>query len=151
MTWTQIQDLPADTKDLGSDSLAKLADIWVEQQEWLKKSEAVERFNTALKRSWAIETGILEGLYTLDRGITELLIERGIEATLIPRDATNRSPVEVAAILKDQEQALDWVFDFVRNQRPLSTSWMKELHALLTRHQKHVEAMDQFGNLQRVE
>jgi Fic family protein len=151
MTWTPIQDLAADCKDLGSDSLAKLADIWVEQQEWLKKSEAVERFNTALRRSWAIETGILEGLYTLDRGVAELLIERGIEATLIPHDATNPSPVEVVAILKDQEQALDWVFDFVRNERPLSTSWIKELHALLTRNQKYVEAIDQFGNLQRVE
>lgn len=151
MNWTPIQDLPRDHETLAFDSLEKLAAIWVEQQDALKRSEAVERFNTALKRSWAIETGILEGLYSLDRGVTELLIERGIESTLIPHDASNRSPIELVAILKDQEEALDWVFEFVRNQRPLSTSWLKELHALLTRHQTHVDAVDQFGNLQEVE
>src|SRR5438105_5969866 len=108
MTWTHIEDLPLTYENLASTSLARLADIWKEQQEQLKKSEAVAKFNTALKRSWAIETGILEGLYTLDRGITALLIERGIEATLIPHDASNRAPSELAAILIDQEKALEW-------------------------------------------
>jgi len=30
-----------------------------------------------------IETGIIERLYTWDRGVTEILIEQGIDATLI--------------------------------------------------------------------
>src|SRR5262245_18821499 len=105
--WNTITDLQNDWDTLSSSSLARLADIWKEQQEHLKKSEAVAKFNTALRRSWAIETGILEGLYTLDRGITALLIERGIEAALIPRDASNRAPSELAAILQDQEKALE--------------------------------------------
>src|SRR5262249_50746093 len=83
--------------------------------------------------------------------ITALLIERGIEAALIPRDASNRAPSELAAILQDQEKALEWVFDFVGHGRPLSTSWIKELHALLTRHQTHVEGIDQFNQVQKVE
>ena len=150
MNWHPITDLPENWQSIASESLARLAAIWVEQQELLKQSKAVKQFNTALKRAWAIETGILEGLYSLDRGITELLIERGIEATLIPHDATNQSPTEIVAILRDQEEALDWVFDFVGSQRPLSASWLKELHALLTQHQSHIEAIDQFEKIQRV-
>ncbi len=35
----------------------------------------VDEFNERLKREWAIETGIIERLYTLDRGTTQQLIK----------------------------------------------------------------------------
>jgi hypothetical protein len=41
-------------------------------------------FEKRLRREWAIETGIIEDVYTLDRGVTRILIEKGIDAALIP-------------------------------------------------------------------
>ena len=40
---------------------------------------ALGNFTQRLSREWSIETGQIEGVYDLDRGITQTLIERGIE------------------------------------------------------------------------
>jgi Fic family protein len=106
----------------------------------------LRRFNEHLQRQWAIETGIIERIYSLDRGITALLIERGIDSSLIPSDSTNKDPNLVAGIIQDQESAIDWVFEVVRGQRPISTSFVKELYALMTRRQTTTTGKDQFGN-----
>ncbi|MGH8908323.1 MAG: Fic family protein [Egibacteraceae bacterium] len=67
--------------------------------------------------------------------MTESLIEHGINASLIPHEATDRDPELVVRIIHDHEEAIDWIFDFVKGDRQLSTAFIKELHALMTRHQ----------------
>ncbi len=126
---------------------------WEEVRADLNPSK-VEDFNQRRNREWAIETGIIEGLYTLDgdrnRGATKLLIERGIEASLIPSSATDKSPHLVANFIRSHVEAIEWLFEIVRSERPLSTSVVRELHALLTRAQEHVDGADQFGRPTRV-
>lgn len=143
--WKPLEDLPHDHPALASSELAILATVWKEQQEALSAGEALRQFNERLQREWAIETGIIERVYTLDRGITQLLIERGIDASLIPREATDRDPDLVAQIIRDQKEAVEGLFDFVKRQRPLSTSYVKELHALLMRHQETSLAVNTLG------
>ncbi len=144
-TWKPIEDLPGDLTGLVQSELRSLSQIWMDQKAALEDVEGLRAFNERLKRESAIETGVLERLYTLDRGITQLLIERGIDAAFIPRDSTNRNPELVAAMIRDHESAVDFLFDFVKQQRSLSTSYIKELHALLTRHQASTEAIDTLG------
>jgi Fic family protein len=144
--WHPIEDLPIGYEAMASTELRALSEVWLEQRESLQDSTALRRFNEQLQRQWAIETGILERLYSLDRGITELLIERGIDSNLIPHEATDKDPNLVAAMIQDQEAAIDWVFEVIRGERPLSTSFIKELHALMTRHQTTTVGRDQFGN-----
>ena len=135
LKWHPIEDLPTGYEAMASTELRALSEVWLEQRESLQDSTALRRFNEQLQRQWAIETGVLERLYSLDRGITTLLIERGIDSNLIPDEATDRDPSLVAAMIQDQEAAIDWVFEVIRGERPLSTSFIKELHALMTRHQ----------------
>ncbi|MCY4667476.1 MAG: Fic family protein, partial [Rhodococcus sp.] len=71
--------------------------------------------------------------------------EQGIDASLIPHDATDKAPQVVAGIIADQAQAVDFLFDFVGQQRSLSSSYIKELHALMTRKQATASGIDQFG------
>ncbi len=144
--WHPIEDLPTDHEAMASTELRSLSEVWLEQRESLQDSTALRRFNERLQRQWAIETGILERIYSLDRGITELLIERGIDSSLIPNEATNKDPNLVAGIIQDHESAIDWVFEVVRGERPLSTSFVKQLHALMTRRQTTTSGKDQFGN-----
>jgi Fic family protein len=99
-----------------------------------------------MRRTIAIETGVIERLYTIDQGTTLLLIEHGIDESLIPHNATDRPKSEVVALIRDQSSAVDHIFDFVGSQRELSTSYIKSLHQLLTRNQDSTEAIDQFGN-----
>ena len=145
ISWKSIEDLPEDFRELASPELESLAPIWQDQRGRLEKTGALSDFNARLRREWSIETGIIENLYSLDRGITEILIERGIEASLIPHGATDRPAEEIVAILKDHEDALDGLFDFVAHRRSLSTSYIKELHQVLARNQDAVAAIDETG------
>lgn len=145
--WKPIEELPEEWKGLLQEDLRSLAAIWKEQAARLKESTSWQHFNDRLRREWAIEAGVIEKLYSIDRGITEILIEKGIEASLIPHGATDKPVEQIVPILKDQEAALEFVFDFVTQKRQLSTSYIKELHQLLTRHQATVQAKDSLGRL----
>ncbi|MDQ6724688.1 MAG: Fic family protein [Actinomycetota bacterium] len=144
--WTPIEDLPEGWESLASRELRALSAVWEEQRESLIGDEALRRFNERLQRQWAIETGVIERIYTLDRGTTELLIDRGIDSSLIPHGATDQDPETVVQIIRDQQEAVEWLFDIVGRSREISTSFVKELHALMTRHQNTASGRDQFGN-----
>ena len=143
--WSPITDLTGSDQDLDRAEVLSLSSVWDDVRADLP-SDQVDDFNERLKREWAIETGLVERIYTLEAGITQLLIEQGIDASLIPHDATNKSPQLVAGIIADQAQAVDFLFDFVGQQRVLSTSYIKQLHALMTRKQATASGIDQFGN-----
>lgn len=149
--WRPIADYEEGTEKLAQNELRELYQVWLEQRDGLERLDAWRRFNEELQREWAIETGLLERIYTLDRGVTQLLIERGIDAALIPRYQNGQDPELVAAILRDHESVIEGLFTFVRGDRPLSTSYIKELHAQLTRNQKRVPAVNGLGRAVDVE
>ena len=141
--WKPIEDYES-YADLATAELGALAQVWREQLERLGSQDSYRQFEVRLKREWAIETGLIERLYTLDRGITQLLIERGIHVALIPHER-GANPDAIVAMIKDHEAAVEGVFDFVKGTRPLSTSYITELHALMTQHQETVEGIDSLG------
>ena len=144
-SWIPIKGLPEDISELIDQEMPSLASVWQEQADSLKNSEATKEFNERLRREWAIETGIIERLYHIDRGTTNLLIEQGLSTSLIPHGTTDKDPVEVMKTVNDHHEAIDGIFDFVSNQRDLSISYIKELHSCITQHQRTVAAIDQFG------
>ena len=142
--WSPITDLTERDHELDRAELLSLSGVWDDVKSELP-TDQVDDFNERLKREWAIETGLIERVYTFDAGITQLLIEQGIDASLIPHDATDKTPQVVAGIIADQAQAVDFLFDFVGQQRSLSESYIKGLHALMTRKQATASGIDQFG------
>jgi len=150
MAWQPIENLPAHWQALTDPDLSSLANVWREQRQRLENTNAYKTFMGKLRRRIAIETGIIERLYTIERGVTFTLIEYGIDAALIPHGSTDRPAQEVIEIIRDQESAVERVFDVVANQRDLSTSFIKSLHQLLTKNQPTTEAIDQFGRLGEV-
>ena len=151
VSWTGLRDLPARWEESISDELSALRDVWFEQAKELGESQALADFNARLAREWAIETGILEQLYTIDEGVSRLLIEQGLHASLIPHGTTDQDPEYVMALVKDQHQVVDWLFDFVRSERDVSTTFIKEMHQLMTRHQDTTSATDSLGRSVKVE
>ncbi len=143
--WRPIEDLPDDWRRLADSDLHQLADNWRERREDLGAQGVIADFNERLKREWAIETGLIERVYTLTRGITEILIERGLREEFIPSSATDRDPALVFDMIRDHAAAVDGLFDFVKQERQLSTSYIKELHSALLAHQVTASARDIFG------
>jgi hypothetical protein len=90
MLWQPIEDLPSNWQEFASTELPPLVTVWKEQVNRLRQSGEFQTFNEQLRREIAIETGIIERLYTIDRGITRLLIEQGINEALIPHGSTDR-------------------------------------------------------------
>lgn len=145
--WMPLQGLPDNYDDLCSSELTALAEIWQEQKDHLAQSDSLRVFNERLQRQWAIETGIIERIYSLDRGITQILIERGIDASLISHNDTDKDPELVARIIRDHEEALEGLFAFVKGDRPLSTGYIKELHAILLRNQQTALGRNTLGRM----
>ena len=144
--WKPIEDLPANRNALSSPQIIALVKAWHDQAEELKQKESYQTFLMQLRRQWAIETGILERLYTLSEGATKTLIEKGLDATFISHDDTDKPPGEVLSIIRDQHQAIEGLYDFISGHRPLGTSYVKELHSILTAHQQTYEAIDTLGH-----
>ncbi len=151
--WTPISDLPDNWQHLAHDDLKALARVWQDQRQRLGSADsaAYKQFMEKMRRKIAIETGVIERMYTIDRGITQILIEQGIDEALIPHGTTDKPAEEVVTLIRDHEDTLERVFDFVGSQRQLSVSYIKQLHQLLTRHQESIDAVDQFGKRFRAE
>jgi Fic family protein len=147
MAWEPITDLPENWPSLVSTEVDSLAEAWSANYQSLKDTPMLEEFNKRLSREWAIETGVIERIYTIDRGTTQLLIEQGIDASFITHGATNRPAGEVVQIINDQRQALEGLFAFVAQKQPLTLHYIRTLHQILLRHQDYSEARDQFGNI----
>ena len=147
--WTPIDDYNVSPEILSQPELRTLASVWEERRDRLQGLDAFQKFNEKLKREWAVETGLIERLYVLDRGITQLLIEHGIDASLIPHNAA-RNPEIVVSMINDHESVVDGIFEFIKGERSLSTSYIKEIHCRFTNHQPTVEGIDNLGRTVQV-
>lgn len=147
LVWEPITDLPEDWSALTDRELGPLLQFWNDQRADLEQNAVLAGFTKRLAREWSIETGQVEGVYYIDRGVTETLIERGINADFIPAHSGQKPPEVIAAMIQDHLEVLEGLFQFVRGDRPLSKGYIHELHAALLRHQETTPVMDQFGNL----
>jgi hypothetical protein len=142
--WRPIA-LPPEPGALEVAELRAFEAMWRRERESLRERQAINAFTERMARWWSIETGIIERLYELSEGITVQLVDKGFEASLIPHGESSLPAEELVAILRDHREALDFVMDVVGGQRQLTTAWIKELHALLTRNQQTTEGFDTFG------
>ena len=71
--------------------LLSLAAAWRDRRSELEGRDELTELHERLRRRWAVDTGMIEGLYTIDRGTTELLVDRGLHADLISH-GTSISP-----------------------------------------------------------
>ena len=95
-------------------------------------------------RRHAIETGIIERLYQIPLDLTETLVAEGLTREALARAGGELSP-GVLEMLQAQMEGLEMVSEYVREGFPLTTSLVRELHALITRAQEFYDATDALG------
>ena len=96
-------------------------------------------------RAFAIETGQIEGLYTLKTGITEQLIAEGLEGVVHSHTVENVEDRTIKGLLADQETAYNMLFEDIAGGRPLTQHAVKAWHQLVTRHQETVAGITADG------
>ncbi|WP_442846868.1 Fic family protein [Leeuwenhoekiella sp. H156] len=144
--WDYVELTP-NWLDCDTSALDDISPSWYERREVLQSnSKEYQEFITELKREHAIETGIVEKMYDLEKGITETFIKEGFYASYISHTDTNVPIPKLLSHLSDHLNAVDFVFDVVKENRELTIGFIKELHALVTRNQEITEGRDQFGN-----
>src|SRR5262249_33473176 len=132
-----IANLPSDVNSLNSPELAALAKVWTERKDDLQSGKEYHEFLKKLQREWAIETGIIERLYTWDRGVTEILIEQGIDASLIAsRGGLKREQADqIKDLIDDQLSIIEGLFAFVKGEQLMTEHFIRSMHQQFTVHQ----------------
>ena len=145
--WTPIRPLNEWHVQYDFSEVDSLNEQWLSTKAMVEAStpDAYAAFIEKLYRRWSIETGVIEGIFHLDRGITETLVERGITADHIERQGTNRDPVEVVRIIEDHRKAVAFIDDWIENGRPLSKWFVRKLHSIICANQPSFRAVNQFG------
>lgn len=144
-TWQSIGDLPRASDTPADQQTAGVVELWRSKADALRQTTAYREFLVKLRREWAIETGVLERLYSLSEGATKTLIEQGLDAALLSHGDTDRAPADVMALIRDQHSVVEGLYQFIGGERLLSVSYVNELHQALTAHQAAYDARDSFG------
>ncbi|AGL02275.1 Fic family protein [Desulfoscipio gibsoniae] len=143
--WNPIEFDPK-WNDVKTEKFDNIYPSWERRRKELNKHpEQYRRFIDQLKRKQAIDTGIIERMYDLKKGVTETFIKEGFVDSYLQHGDTDIAPSLLMDYLRDNFDAIDFIFDFVKNDRQLSVGYIKELHSLITQHQDLTDAIDQFG------
>ena len=147
--WRPVRDLDPSLRGFVHDGARRASAHWREARQRLEDPaidrSAMDIWLREQKRAFAIETGQIEGLYLLGRGVTETLVAEGFEGVRGAHSVTDISDETLKGLLTDQEAALEMLFAHVKNERPLTGSAIREWHALLARHQATATGINPFG------
>lgn len=145
--WRPIEPLGAEDQ-LANGSFGALDAL---RQEWerrvsaLTEDERVQVRQRSLRRL-SVETGILERLYDVEWGLTLTLVAEGFTRDVVER-AGGKVDDRTLATLRAQLDSLGLVLDFVRQERSLTPSFIKELHQAITRTQDTYIVTDALGRV----
>ena len=137
----RLERLP--TEYVSDDLCARRADLpwWVPSSPPRDGPPALARCSTSRGRAFAIETGQIEGLYTLKAGITEQLVAEGLEGVVRSHTVENVEDRTIKGLLADQETAYAMLFEDIASGRPLTQHAVLSWHQLVTRHQETVAGL----------
>ena len=140
--WTPLEGMPDGAEHWANPQYRVLERHWLDLRSKMKAGDPADRFVEAWlaerNRAFAIETGQIEGLYTLKHGVTEQLIAEGFAGVLGAHTLESLDDGTIKGLLEDQTTACEMVWQDVAEGRPLTASLLKSWHQLLTRHQDSV-------------
>lgn len=151
MTYKRITPFP-DKSEFDFPELHALKSVWLEKKADLENNGAFTDFIKKMQREWAIETGIIERLYIWDRGVTEMLIEQGIEASIIshgggiPREEAEH----IKDVITDHLDIVEGLFAYIKGKEPFSEYFVRGLQAKFTAHQDYADAITPLGEIIQV-
>ncbi len=133
---------------------AELSEEWASIRASLKDRDEprafLDKWLEERGRAFAIETGQIEGLYTLKAGITERLVAEGLAGAVRSHTVENVEDRTIKGLLADQETAYNMLFEDVASGRPLTRHAVRTWHQLVTRHQETVAGLTADGRRVRV-
>ena len=147
--WRPLTGMPDGAHGWLVPGYAELSEEWASVRASLKDHDEprafLDKWLEERGRAFAIETGQIEGLYTLKAGITEQLIAEGLAGAVHSHTVENVEDRTIKGLLADQETAYNMLFEDVASGRPLTQHAVKTWHQLVTRHQETVAGLTADG------
>ena len=152
--WRPLTGMPPDAHEwLAPDYEAFVAE-WVDLKDRLatdaRAAAFVEDRLTKRQREFAVETGAIERLYHLRRGVTQRLVAEGLHTAVAAHTVEGVRTETLRGLLVDQEAALEVVYRDTAADAEISPAMLKRWHALLVRNQETVTGMTRDGVLGQV-
>lgn len=121
-------------------------DVWESHVKRLRelgseKPERLARARDVAKRAAAIDTGAIEKLYELDRGITITIAAQ----TAMWEAAFQKEDERVRSLIECQLNSYDHVLDFATKKVPIAEAWIRDLHGSLCSAQPTFKALTAQG------
>ncbi len=152
--WRPLTGMPDGARGWLVPGHAELSEEWAAIRASLKNRDEprafLDKWLEEHGRAFAIETGQIEGLYTLKVGITEQLIAEGLEGVVHSHTVENVEDRTIKGLLADQETAYNMLFEDIASGRPLTQHAVKSWHQLVTRHQETVAGLTPDGRRAQV-
>lgn len=153
--WRPLTGMPDGAETWAFPGYREMTRRWLDAKARLKQDgpegEFMREWLAERARAFAIETGQIEGLYTLKRGVTEQLIAEGFAGVVAAHTVESVADRTIRGLLEDQRTAYDMIFADVAGGRRLSQHMIKSWHQLLTRHQETVAGLTPAGERVEVE
>ena len=147
--WRPLTGMPEGAQAWLVPGYAELSEEWAAIRASLKDRDGprafIDKWLEERGRAFAIETGQIEGLYTLKAGITEQLIAEGLAGVVRAHTVESVADRTVKGLLADQETAYNMLFEDVASGRPLTQHAVRTWHQLVTRHQETVAGLTMDG------
>ena len=104
--------------------------------------DVLEKALGTMMRTAALETGAIEGMYQVSRGITISIAEQAAEwqADL---DSLGEG---VSDYFSDHLEGLEYALDVATKRRPVTEVWTRDLHSVVCRHQSTLRVRTHVGD-----
>ena len=149
--WQPLTAMPAGAREWLAPDYEALANEWGELKTRLQDDDRAAAFVAERlrkrQRDFAIETGAIERLYHLRRGVTQHLIAEGLQTAVAAHTHEGVPTETLRGLLKDQEAALEVVYRDTSADAEISPTMLRRWHALLVRHQGTVTGVTSAGTL----
>ena len=154
--WTPLTGMPAGAEEWGYRDYDRLQDKWTALREQMTdlpdpENSCLGVYLEGKRRLFAIETGRIEGLYTLRRGVLEELMTVGFDGVRGSDTLERMGDRTIRGLLEDQRSALDRAQETIREGKSLSHDTLCDWHALLTRHQEFLTGRTPDGKFVKAE
>ena len=147
--WRPLTGIPTEAHEWLAPDYEALVAEWVDLKDRLAEDTTAAAFVgdrlAKRQREFAVETGAIERLYHLRRGVTQHLVAEGLHTAVAAHTVEGVRTETLRGLLADQEAALEVVYRDTAADAEISPGMLKRWHALLVRNQETVTGMTRDG------
>ncbi|MDR1080841.1 MAG: Fic family protein [Deltaproteobacteria bacterium] len=134
--WEPIRDLPDNYSELSDPAFRNIEAEWFLARKRIKH-ELLDSFREKVIREWAIETGQVEKLYSLDERLTNTMIENGLDSVELSHQVNGTGTIDPAAVISNHYEIINSLYEDIKQGRQLYPAAIRGYHAAFVENQDY--------------